>query len=89
VPTFEHANPAFASRTPVLAPLEPALLLPLALFRAAGTAIGKRNILHTQSLCAFFVGARVIGLLKVDWMFAFACAVYNLVRLRNLSPQLA
>jgi hypothetical protein len=22
---------------------------------------------------------------KVDWVFSFACAVYNLVRLRNLS----
>jgi len=28
------------------------------------------------------------GLAKVDWMFAFACAAYNLVRMRNLSPQL-
>jgi len=27
------------------------------------------------------------GLFKVDWMFTFACAVYNLVRLRNLWPQ--
>ena len=25
------------------------------------------------------------GLFKVNWMFTFACAVYNLVRLRNLS----
>jgi IS5 family transposase len=25
------------------------------------------------------------GLDKVDWVFAFACAAYNLVRLRNLS----
>ncbi len=25
------------------------------------------------------------GLFKVDWVFTFACAVYNLVRLRNLS----
>jgi len=24
------------------------------------------------------------GTLKVDWMFAFACAAYNLVRMRNL-----
>jgi IS5 family transposase len=24
---------------------------------------------------------------KVDWVFTFACAVYNLVRLRNLSVQ--
>jgi IS5 family transposase len=27
------------------------------------------------------------GLGKVDWVFAFACAAYNLVRLRNLIPQ--
>lgn len=27
------------------------------------------------------------GLDKVDWVFAFACATYNLVRLRNLSVQ--
>lgn len=27
------------------------------------------------------------GLLKVDWVFTFACATYNLVRLRNLSIQ--
>jgi transposase len=27
------------------------------------------------------------GLKKVDWVFVFACAAYNLVRLRNLSPQ--
>jgi len=25
------------------------------------------------------------GLEKVDWVFAFACAAYNLVRLRNLA----
>ena len=24
------------------------------------------------------------GLLKVDWVFTFACAAYNLVRIRNL-----
>jgi hypothetical protein len=28
------------------------------------------------------------GLDKVDWVFTFACATYNLVRLRNLSMQL-
>jgi transposase len=27
------------------------------------------------------------GLFKVDWVFTFACAIYNLVRLRNLSVQ--
>jgi transposase len=29
------------------------------------------------------------GLFKVDWVFTFACAVYNLVRLRNLSLRAA
>jgi transposase len=29
------------------------------------------------------------GLCKVDWVFTFACAAYNLVRLRNLSMQAA
>ena len=29
------------------------------------------------------------GLCKVDWVFTFACAAYNLVRLRNLSIQAA
>jgi len=27
------------------------------------------------------------GVRKVDWIFTFACAAYNLVRLRNLSIQ--
>lgn len=27
------------------------------------------------------------GLRKVDWVFTFACAAYNLVRLRNLAAQ--
>lgn len=27
------------------------------------------------------------GLEKVDWMFTFACAAYNLVRMRNLTVQ--
>ena len=27
------------------------------------------------------------GLLKVDWVFTFACAAYNLVRMRNLTVQ--
>jgi IS5 family transposase len=25
------------------------------------------------------------GIFKVDWVFAFACAAYNLVRMRNLA----
>jgi len=28
------------------------------------------------------------GVCKVDWIFAFACAAYNLVRMRNLSAAL-
>ena len=27
------------------------------------------------------------GLGKVDWVFTFACAAYNLVRIRNLTTQ--
>jgi hypothetical protein len=29
------------------------------------------------------------GLERVDWIFVFACAVYNLVRLRKLQPTAA
>jgi transposase len=29
------------------------------------------------------------GVCKVDWIFAFACAVYNLVRIRNLSTAIS
>src|SRR5208337_1171250 len=50
----------FTSRAPFLAPPEPALLLPLAPFCAAGTAVGNRNILHPQSMRPFLVGVRVI-----------------------------
>ena len=32
---------------------------------------------------------RYRGLCKVDWVFTFACAAYNLVRLRKLSGQRA
>ena len=32
---------------------------------------------------------RYRGVLKVDWVFTFACAAYNLVRLRNLAVQTA
>jgi IS5 family transposase len=32
---------------------------------------------------------RYRGALKVDWVFTFACAAYNLVRLRNLSMRAA
>src|SRR5271157_935856 len=60
VPPLDHADPAFTSRAPLLASLEPALLLPLAPFLAPRTSVGNRNVLHAQSVRAFFVGARVI-----------------------------
>src|SRR5271157_2860398 len=60
VPPLEHADPAFTSRAPFLAPLEPALLLPLAPFWAAGATVRDRNVLHAQSMRAFLVGVRVI-----------------------------
>jgi transposase len=35
-------------------------------------------------MIALFRKVRHRGTLKVDWMFSFACAAYNLVRMRNL-----
>src|SRR5271157_572594 len=60
VPPLDHADPAFTSGAPLLAPLEPALLLPLAPFWAAGATVRDRNVLHAQSMRAFLVGVRVI-----------------------------
>src|SRR5271157_5659400 len=60
VPPLDHADPAFTSRAPLLASLEPALLLPLAPFWAAGATVRDRNVLHAQSMRACFVGVRVI-----------------------------
>ena len=60
MPPLDHADSAFTSRAPLLAPLEPALLLQSSPFCAAGAAIGNRNVLHAQSVRAFFVGVRVI-----------------------------
>src|SRR5271167_2622698 len=53
VPPLDHADPAFTSRAPLLASLEPALLLPLAPFWAAGAAVRDRNVLHAQSVRTF------------------------------------
>ena len=39
--------------------------------------------LKTSRLCG---KCGIAGLFKVDWMFTFACAAYNLVRMRNLIP---
>src|SRR5271157_3283881 len=60
VPPLEHADPDFTSRAPLLASLEPALLLPLAPFWAAGATVRDRNVLHAQSMRACLVGVRVI-----------------------------
>src|SRR5271157_4387657 len=60
VPPLDHADPAFTSRAPLLASLEPPLLLPLAPFCAAGATVRDRNVLHAQSMRAFLVGVRVI-----------------------------
>src|SRR5208337_3557444 len=60
VPPLDHADPAFTSRAPFLAPPEPALLLQLAPFWAPRTSVGNRNVLHAQSMRACFVGVRVI-----------------------------
>jgi hypothetical protein len=47
VPPLDHADPAFTSRPPLLAPLEPALFLQLAPFDAAGAAVGnERKVLE-------------------------------------------
>ncbi|MGH9691638.1 MAG: hypothetical protein ACRD4C_11245 [Candidatus Acidiferrales bacterium] len=37
-----------------------------------------------QMLCSVRSERLLRGTLKVDWMFSFACAGYNLVRMRNL-----
>src|SRR5271166_1332720 len=60
VPPLDHADPAFTSRAPLLASLEPALLLQSSPFWAAGATVRDRNILHAQSMRACFVGVRVI-----------------------------
>src|SRR5271157_5383300 len=60
VPPLDHADPAFTSRAPFLAPPEPALLLQLTSFLAACTSVGDRHILHAQSVRPFLVGVRVI-----------------------------
>src|SRR5271157_5322106 len=60
VPPLDHAGPAFTSRAPLLASLEPALLIQLTSFLAACTSVGDRHILHAQSVRPFLVGVRVI-----------------------------
>jgi len=37
-----------------------------------------------QKSAGYAVFSRHRGTLKVDWIFTFACAAYNLVRMRNL-----
>src|SRR5271157_1122095 len=60
MPPLDHADSAFTSRAPLLASLEPALLLQSSPFWAAGATVGDRHVLYAQSVCPFLVGVRVI-----------------------------
>src|SRR5271165_296609 len=60
MPPLDHADSAFTSRAPLLASLEPALLLQSSPFWASGATVRDRNILHAQSMRACFLGVRVI-----------------------------
>ena len=53
--------------------------------RRSGSA--SRNVFGWLKTIALLRKVRHRGLFKVDWVFTFACAAYNLVRLRNLSVQ--
>jgi IS5 family transposase len=59
--------------------------------RHAGYAISQRARKRVEEI---FGWLKTVGLMRklrhrgtdrVDWMFVFACAVYNLVRIRNLA----
>jgi IS5 family transposase len=59
--------------------------------RYAGYAISQRKRKRIEECfgwlktIALLRKVRHRGILKVDWVFTFACADYNLVRMRNLS----
>ena len=61
--------------------------------RHAGYAESQRRRKRVEEIFGWLktVGlmrkTRYRGLRRVDWMFTFALAVYNLVRIRNLTPQ--
>jgi hypothetical protein len=47
-----------------------------------------KNVWLAENHCSVAKAAGHRSLAKVNWMFAFACAAYNLVRMRNLLPQM-
>lgn len=59
--------------------------------RHAGYRISQRKRKHIEECFGWLktvAGLRKVrhrGVCKVDWIFTFACAVYNLVRMRNLA----
>ena len=59
--------------------------------RHAGYAVSQRKRKRIEECfgwlktIALLRKVRHRGIFKVDWMFAFACAAYNLVRMRNLA----
>ena len=61
--------------------------------RHAGYAISQRKRKRIEECfgwlktIALMRKVRHRGVCKVDWIFTFACAAYNLVRMRNLAPQ--
>lgn len=61
--------------------------------RHAGYAISQRKRKRIEECFGWLKTIALLrklrhrGLAKVDWLLAFACAAYNLVRMRNLSPQ--
>ncbi len=53
--------------------------------RHAGCVLAKESGSVSMKCFIWLRKVRHRGLFKVDWVFTFACAAYNLVRLRNLS----
>jgi IS5 family transposase len=49
----------------------------------------ERNGFGWLKTIALLREVRHRGIFKVDWVFAFACAAYNLVRMRNLLTALS
>src|SRR2546428_12517144 len=58
VAPLDDTDASFASRPPLLALFEPALLFPSAPLFTARVPIRNRNILHAQRLSSFFIGPR-------------------------------
>src|SRR6516165_8865911 len=57
---LHNADAPFTSGSPFLPLFEPALFFQLPAGLAPCISIGNRHPLYTQSLCAFFIGMRVI-----------------------------